>query len=308
MDAPQEFKVLVADDSPLYRKLVENALSQEQYTVLFAKNGRHATDLFAEHLPPLVITDWMMPDIDGVELCGRIRSQFPTSYTYIIILTGMTDTDKVVCALAAGADDYLTKPFHPKELLARLGVGRRIVDLHRQLEAKNRLLEELALTDALTGLPNRRAVEPWAAQQLEGAARHGYSFWVAMADLDCFKSVNDIYGHDAGDTVLKTFAQILKANTRSSNICARLGGEEFLLILTHAEKQSIEVAIGRIREQLQAHRFTFGARSLEVTSSFGISGFQGTKAPDFSLLMKKADSALYSAKHNGRNRLEFSAV
>jgi diguanylate cyclase (GGDEF)-like protein len=308
MDTPQEFKVLVADDSPLYRKLVENALSQEQYTVLFAKNGRHATDLFAEHLPPLVITDWMMPDIDGVELCGRIRSQFPTSYTYIIILTGMTDTDKVVCALAAGADDYLTKPFHPKELLARLGVGRRIVDLHRQLEAKNRLLEELALTDALTGLPNRRAVEPWAVRQLEGAARHGFPFWVAMADLDRFKNVNDTCGHDAGDTVLKTFAQILKANTRSSNICARVGGEEFLLVLTHAGKESVEVAIGRIREQLQAQKFTFGARNLEVTSSFGISGFQGTKAPVFSVLVNKADLALYSAKHNGRNRVEFNPV
>jgi two-component system cell cycle response regulator len=308
MDTPQEFKVLVADDSPVYRRLVEHALSQEQYTVLFAKNGHQAIDLFAEHQPPLVITDWMMPDITGIELCGCIRREFPTFYTYIIILTGMTDTDRVVSGLAAGADDYLTKPFHPKELLARLGVGRRIVDLHRQIESKNRLLEELALTDALTGLPNRRAVEPWAARQLEGAARHGFPLWVAMADLDRFKSVNDTYGHDAGDSVLKKFAQILKANTRSSNICARIGGEEFLLVLTHAGKESVEVAIGRIREQLQAQTFTFGARSVEVTSSFGISGFQGTRAPDFSLLVNKADLALYSAKNNGRNRLEFNTV
>ena len=192
--------------------------------MIFAKNGSQALDLFAAHLPPLLITDWEMPDITGIELCERIRRDFPTSYTYIVILTGMTDTDKIVKGLAAGADDYLTKPFHAKELLARLGVGRRLVDLHRQLEAKNLLLQELALTDGLTGLPNRRAVEAWAVRQLKGAARHGFPFWVALADLDRFKRVNDTYGHDAGDTVLKKFAEILKANTRSSNICAGFGG------------------------------------------------------------------------------------
>lgn len=305
MDSPQELKLLVADDSPVYRKLVGNALSQEQYAVLFAKNGLQAIDLFAEHQPAVVITDWMMPDITGIDLCQRIRRDFPKSYTYIIILTGMTDKDKVVSGLAAGADDYLTKPFHSGELLARVGVGRRIIDLHRQIEAKNRQLEELALTDALTGLPNRRAVEVWAARELNGAARHGFSFWVVMADLDCFKRVNDTHGHNAGDVVLKKFAEILKGNTRSSNICARVGGEEFLLVLTHAEKKNVEVAIGRIREQLEAQRFRFGEQSVGVTASFGISGFLGGKAPDLNHLVSQADLALYSAKHHGRNRIEF---
>jgi diguanylate cyclase (GGDEF)-like protein len=305
---PPEFKVLVADDSAVYRKLVEHALSPEQYSVMFAKNGRQALDLFGEHHPPLLITDWMMPDITGIELCERVRQDFPTSYTYIIILTGMTDTDKIVSGLTAGADDYLTKPFHAKELLARLGVGRRVVDLHRQLEAKNVLLEELALTDGLTGLPNRRAVEAWAARQLEGAARHGFPFWVVLADLDHFKRVNDTYGHDAGDTVLKKFAEILKANTRSSNMCGRIGGEEFLLILTHVEKAGVEIAIGRIRERLEGQPFKFGERNLGVTASFGVSGFQGSKVPDFISLTKKADLALYSAKHNGRNRIEFNSL
>jgi diguanylate cyclase (GGDEF)-like protein len=305
---PQEFKILVADDSPVYRKLLERALSQKQYSVLFAKSGGQAMDLFGVHQPALLITDWMMPNITGIELCERIRRDFKTSYVYIIILTSMTDTDKVVSGLTAGADDYLTKPFHPAELLARVGVGRRVIDLHRQIEAKNRLLEELALTDALTGLPNRRAVEAWAARQLNGAARHGFAFWVVMADLDRFKSVNDTYGHDAGDTVLKKFAEILRANTRSSNICARIGGEEFLIVLTHAERDNVEVAIERIREQVQALRLGFGDRSLCVTASFGISGLQGRAAPDFDLLVKQADLALYSAKHNGRNRIEFSSV
>jgi two-component system cell cycle response regulator len=249
-----------------------------------------------------------MPGITGIELCGHIRRDSPTSYTYIIILTGMTDTDKVVSGLAAGADDYLTKPFHAKELLARLGVGRRIVELHRQIEAKNRLLEDLALTDSLTGLPNRRAVEAWALRQVEVAPRHGFPLWVAMADVDRFKSVNDTYGHDAGDTVLKKFAEILKINTRSSNICARIGGEEFLLVLTHVEKEGVEIAIGRIREQLQTQEFRFRNGSLRVTVSFGIAEFRDSKVPDFAVLLNQADVALYSAKRNGRNRIEFAGV
>jgi two-component system cell cycle response regulator len=273
---------------------------------VFAKNGREAIDLFAQHQPSLVITDWMMPDLSGVEIAERIRHDGSASYTYIIILTGMTDTDKVVIGLAAGADDYLTKPFRAEELVARLGVGRRIVDLHRQLEAKNQQLAELALTDALTGLPNRRAVETWAARQLAGAARHGFSFWVTMIDLDRFKSVNDTYGHDAGDAVLRKFAEILKTNTRNCEICARMGGEEFLLVLTHAERPNIEIAIGRIRAQFEAHSFKFKNISLVVTASFGIAGFQGEKSPEFGALVKRADLALYSAKHGGRNRLAFS--
>lgn len=303
----QEFKVLVADDSPIYRKLVEYALS-EQYTVLFAKNGRQAVALFAEHQPALVVTDWVMPDLTGIELCRHIRGQGQGTYTHIVMLTSMTDKEKIVSGLAAGADDYLTKPFYAEELLARVGVGRRLVDLRRQIEAKNRALEELALTDSLTGLPNRRALDSWAVPQLDGAARHGFSFWVVMADLDCFKSVNDKFGHAAGDTVLKKFSHILKANTRKSNFCARVGGEEFLLVLTHAEKENVKIAIGRISEQLQAHKFTFGHESVGVTASFGISGWQGVRAPDFDLLGSQADSALYTAKRNGRNRIEFAAI
>jgi two-component system, cell cycle response regulator len=122
-------------------------------------------------------------------------------------------------SLDSRADDYLTKPFHPGELHARVKVGCRIADLHQQLQAKNRQLEEMALTDPLTGLPKRRAIDAWAAHELSAAARHGFSVWVAMADLDCFKAINDTHGHDAGDVVLKSFAGILKSNTRQSNIC-----------------------------------------------------------------------------------------
>src|SRR6202790_4725064 len=138
MDSPlADLKILVADDSPVYRKLVEQALSHEDCTVLFAKNGRQAMDLFAEHRPALVVTDWNMPDISGPELCQRIRQDFPSFYTYVILLTANTGKEEVIEGLAAGADDYLTKPFHPGELHARVKVGPRMAVLHHQLQAKN---------------------------------------------------------------------------------------------------------------------------------------------------------------------------
>ena len=303
--AARDFKVLVADDSAVYRKLVEHTLSEKQYAVLFAKSGREAIDLFSEHRPSVVITDWMMPDLSGIELCEYIRNHpSQTSYTYLIILTGITEKDKLVKGLAAGADDYLTKPFHSDELLARVGVGHRIIELHRQLEAKSLLLEELALTDSLTGLPNRRAIEEWATRQLSGAARYGFSFLVVMADY--FKNVNDTHGHDAGDTVLKKFAEILKRNTRRSDICGRIGGEEFLFILTHTTQENSTVVIERIRAELEATKFDFNGGSLTVTASFGLAGFDGTQAPDFDRLVSQADAALYAAKHAGRNRIEIA--
>ncbi len=301
-----DFKVLVVDDSPIYRKLVEQALSEEQYTVFFAKSGREAMALFSEHPPSLVITDWMMPDLSGIELCEHIRRQ--QAYAYVIILTGITDKNKVVKGLAAGADDYLTKPFHSEELLARVGVGRRMIELHRQIEAKNRVLEELALADSLTGLPNRRAIEDWAARQLSGAERHGFNFWVTMADIDHFKVVNDTYGHEAGDDVLKEFARILKASVRLSDICGRIGGEEFLIILTHANQEGAVLAIDRIRQQLEAKRFAFASGGTAITASFGMAKHCRHQAQDFTKLLAQADAALYLAKRNGRNRVEIAVT
>jgi PleD family two-component response regulator len=140
--SPQMLKILVADDSPVYRKLLEHSLSHEDYAILFAKNGREAMDLFTKHRPAVVITDWTMPDISGLELCQRIRRDSKDSYVHVILLTSNADKEEVVEGLAAGADDYLTKPFHSGELQARVRVGRRIVELHRQVQEKNRQLQE----------------------------------------------------------------------------------------------------------------------------------------------------------------------
>ena len=159
----------------------------------------------------------------------------------------------------------------------------------------------MALTDPLTGLPNRRALEEWATRELKSAARHGFPFWVVMADLDLFKNINDTYGHDAGDTVLKSFAEILKTHTRQSGICARLGGEEFLVMMTHSDREGTQSAVERIRKQFENTQFTFGNSTISATASFGIAGFHGTKPPDWNALVSRADTALYAAKHKGRN-------
>ncbi len=247
-----------------------------------------------------------MPDISGLELCQKIRNDFPQNFAHIILLTSNTDKEQVVEGLAAGADDYLTKPFHQGELRARVNVGLRVVELHRQVQAKNRQLEEMALTDPLTGLANRRAIDIWITRQLSAAARHDFPIWVAICDLDHFKKVNDTYGHEAGDMVLKGFAQILKTNTRQSNICGRQGGEEFLNIITHVERDNSVIAFERIRKQMETQKFTFNNQVFSVTTSIGIAGFRGAKPPTFADLLAQADEALYKAKHKGRNRIEYA--
>jgi diguanylate cyclase (GGDEF)-like protein len=304
----EQIKILVADDSPVYRKLVEQTLQPDQYSILFANGGRNALELFNRHQPALVIADWNMPDLSGIEVCRQIRASAKDSSTYVIIATSASEKDKVVEGLEAGADDYLTKPFHPKELLARVEVGRRLIELQQQIESQNRILNDLALTDALTGLPNRRAVEDWAKGQLSAAVRHGFSLWVVIADLDNFKVINDTHGHDAGDTVLREFAGILKKRIRNSDICGRTGGEEFIMIFTHAEECNVGIVVARILRELREHEFSFGGKPVQVTASFGIAGFQGKGMPDFAKLVSQADAALYAAKRGGRNRIEVAST
>ena len=307
-DAAPQLQVLVVDDSPVYRKLIEHTLEDGGYAPLFAKTGSEALELYAQHAPAIVITDWMMPDFSGPELCQRIRSHAQRAYTYILVLTSITEKDNVVKGLAAGADDYLTKPFDPGELLARIGVGRRTIGLHREIEAKNKLLEEMAHTDSLTGLPNRRAIEEWAARQLRGAARHGFAMWVAHADLDNFKSINDSYGHDAGDRVLQKFGEVLRENTRASDISGRMGGDEFLLVMTHLDEKSTRLTVERLRKQFAGLQFSFGEDVVSVTASFGIAGFQGKEPPEFAKLVRQADKALYAGKRAGRNQIKFESL
>jgi two-component system, cell cycle response regulator len=300
-----DLRILVADDSPIYRELIKQSLSQECDHILFASDGKEALRLLAKHHPEVVITDWTMPGISGPELCQRIRSGFQGYYPYVLLVTSNANKEQVIQGLASGADDYITKPFHQGELFARVGVGRRIARLHREVESKNRQLEELAMTDALTGLPNRRAINAWADHEISAAGRHKFPVWVSMADLDHFKGINDTFGHEAGDAVLKGFSESLKVNTRRSNLCGRLGGEEFLLILTHIDSQQASIALDRIRTRFANQKFKFEDKTVRVTASFGVAGFCAGRDINFNDVLARADEALYLAKSNGRNRVEF---
>lgn len=300
--AAAKYEVLVVDDSPVYRKIVEQLLSAQEYSLSFASDGREALALFREKAPQIIITDWVMPDLSGLELCQAIRSDKSRSnYPYIILMTSNKDRDGVVKGLEAGADDYLLKPIDSNEMLARIGVGRRIVDLQMKLQAKSDQLEEVACTDALTGLPNRRAIEDWANKQLKGGLRHGFPVWVVLCDLDSFKGVNDTFGHEAGDTVLRTFADTLRKITRISDMCGRLGGDEFLIVISHVSADNIELAINRFRELFGALSFPFSGKSISVSATFGVAGSEKASLKDFDLLVRKADEMLYEAKRAGRN-------
>ncbi len=309
MTAPApNLEVLVVDDSAVYRKLIEKILSGQSYSVSYAHNGAEALELYHQKSPSIVVTDWMMPDVSGLELCHQIRADKSAGYTYVILMTSNTEKDGVVQGLAAGADDYLVKPVDSGEMLARIGVGRRIVEMHRQLEQKSAQLEEVARTDSLTGLPNRRALQEWAEKQMQGAARHHFPLWVVLGDLDAFKEINDTFGHGAGDTVLRTFADTLKRGTRKSDICGRLGGDEFLLVITHVNAENIEVTVNRFREQFSALSFPFVGKSVSVTATFGVAGSERGDLNDFDALVKRADEMLYDAKRAGRNCIRVAVI
>src|SRR6185312_5187994 len=297
-------QIVVADDSPVYRSLVRDTLATNGHDVRVAANGSEAVELVMRHRPAVVVSDWEMPDLNGIELSKIIR-QHSSLNVHIILLTANSNKEQVIEGLQSGADDYLTKPFHPGELLARVAVGLRISELTREIQEKNRLLEELSLTDPLTGLPNRRAFEQWATRELSGAVRHQFGFCLVMADLDKFKGINDSYGHAAGDEVLRRFSTVIRQNTRASNICARLGGEEFVLALSHIDKQGVTVALERLRCGFAEERLE-SAPSLRVTASFGVAGLHHGVPTDLDGLLSQADAALYRAKQQGRNRFEFS--
>ena len=296
MKTPQDILVLIVDDSPVSRKLLEDALAEAPYKLAFAKDGSDALRLLDNCAPDLVIADWELPDISGPEICHIVRTKFASAYTYLMLLTSNSGKECIAAGLAAGADDYLTKPFDDQELRARVGVGRRVIEMHREIEAKTKALAQEARSDPVTGLPNRRAVEEWAVKQVAGASRHGYPIGVVLADLDSHKRATGLFGHTAGDRMLQEFAEILRNNTRVSDICGHFGGDQFILVLTHVSTQNIQLVVNRLREKLAKHESTFDGATLPLFANFGIAGSAEGERLELNTLLQRAEAALLEAR------------
>ena len=302
-ETSQEIRVLVVDDSPISRKLLEHTLAEAPYTLNFAKDGADALRLFAERPPDLVIADWELPDIPGPELCRIVRTKFDGAYTYLMLLTSNSDKKSIAEGLAAGADDYLTKPFDAGELRARIGVGRRVIEMHREIEAKTKALSLDARTDPLTGLANRRAVEEWSVKQISGAVRHGYPIWVVLADLDSYKPATDLFGHAAGDAMLQAFGEIIKKNTRVSDMCGHMGGDQFIFVISHVSRENMNLVLNRLRDKIANYDFSFHDVALPLFANFGLAGSEGGERLELRIMLQQADGALLEAKRAAQTPL-----
>ncbi|MFN8059839.1 MAG: diguanylate cyclase [Vicinamibacterales bacterium] len=299
-------QILLAEDDGLIRAVLERALVKLGYEVVAVDNGRDAWALLSQaDGPQMAVLDWMMPGMDGIEICRRLRQRVASTYTYAILLTAKNDTEDIVTGLDAGADDYIVKPFHHDELGARLRVGRRIVELERQLLAAKELLRLQAQRDALTDVLNRGAIQDELRHELRRAQRERRPLGVVMVDLDHFKTINDTYGHQAGDDVLREAAVRMKQSVREYDSIGRYGGEEFLLMVPGCGADDTVALAERIRHRIAHTPFsTFGAGDVLVTASLGVGVYVAGTPPNADALVRVADEALYRAKRGGRNRVE----
>jgi two-component system, cell cycle response regulator len=310
-------RVLVVDDEPSIRKVLDGLLSQAGYEVLCASNGMEAVRILNSIGPQIVITDWEMPVMDGLQLCREIRQSETVGFVYAIILT--SHTDRVVEAFDAGADDFLAKPPKKAELLARLKAAIRIIDLEAHLARQNReihkvnaeltllnhRLKEMAITDELTGLANRRVMIERLNSCWEAAVRRDQPLACLVMDLDHFKRFNDSYGHEVGDAVLKRVADTLSRHARSIEPVYRCGGEEFVVLCPDTNAEQATVAAERLRAAVERTEITHGDHVLRATISIGVAQRDpfSQSADD---VLRLADAALYKAKAEGRNCVRVS--
>jgi two-component system cell cycle response regulator len=278
------------------------------YEVLEAGDGNQAWNILKDKdSPHLVLLDWMMPGIDGLELCKRLRQSGDNTYHYIILLTGRDSKEDIIGGLNAGADDYITKPFMPEELEVRLRVGRRILDLQQSLNEALEVQRYQAQHDPLTRVFNHVEVLNILAKELDRAKRQNVSLAIIMGDLDHFKKVNDIYGHVAGDAVLVEVAARMKNNIRLYDSAGRYGGEEFLLVLPGCTTEQAIIIANRILESISKEPVIFNNTPIKVTISLGVAVNRAGAKTTTTELVQLADAALYKAKQNGRNRVELVA-
>jgi diguanylate cyclase (GGDEF)-like protein len=298
--------ILLAEDDPVTRMLMTRFLKKAGYEVDAVANGSEALDRMTKRYYPMLVTDWEMPEMDGVALCKAVRNMQLDGYVYALLLTARDAKEHIITGLEAGADDYLVKPVHEAELIARLNAGRRILNLEHSLRVANQRNRILSITDALTGSYNRRYLMEQLPRELERCRRYGYPLSVIMSDVDHFKDINDARGHAAGDEVLQQFAARAQKSIRSnSDWVSRYGGEEFLIVLPETSHEGAMAVAEKIRTLIASTPFTTRAGDSVVTASFGVAS-TGPSGPDIALkvdaLIRIADECLYRSKQGGRNR------
>jgi two-component system cell cycle response regulator len=303
-------RILIVDDHDDNVELLRMRLEAWGYRTASERDGEAALAAVEADPPDLVLLDVMMPKVDGFEVARRVKANPALPFVPIIMQTALDSTDDKVQGLEAGADDYITKPIDFAELKARINSMLRIKRLQEALEERERELLEanerlrlMSQTDGLTGLDNRRHIEERLREMWEHSQRLHEPVACVMVDLDRFKSVNDTYGHHAGDAVLKQLAQILKREAREIDRVGRYGGEEFMLLLPGTVLDSAVTFAERVRKEVEGHTFTFEGGSLRRTASFGVSAVPHPKIGDCEALVRAADDALYVAKETGRNRV-----
>jgi diguanylate cyclase (GGDEF)-like protein len=298
-------RILVVDDEPLSRHVLQAAAEQLGHEWTGAENGEAAWQCFTQDKPDVLITDLLMPEVDGLELCRRVRADTRAGYTYIILVTVLGERQDVVRGMEAGADDYLIKPVQLFDLQARLIAAQRVTNLHAELARHRAELAHLARHDPLTGLGNRRSMDEDLEVLHARSQRYGRGFAVAMCDIDRFKAYNDIHGHQAGDQALRAVAATIAGEVRLGDGVYRYGGEEFLLILPEQTLDTALVAVERVRravERLAIPQPAGGPGGI-LTLSAGIAAVGPEGATTAEELLHRADAALYRAKAAGRNQI-----
>ncbi len=302
--------ILIVDDHEDNVELLRARLEAWGFATTAASDGEAALALVEQSPPDLILLDVMMPKIDGIEVARRIRANTALPFIPIIMQTALDSTEHKVEGLDAGAHDYITKPIEFAELRARVNSMLQIKRLQEELAERERQLREvnekllfISRVDGLTQVDNRRHLEERLQEMWDHASRLGEELGCVMCDIDKFKSVNDTYGHQAGDEVLRQFAAILKREAREIDRIGRYGGEEFMLLLPGSGIEDSATFAERVRKATEEHTFTFEGGELKRTASFGVSAWPDGRIEDCESLVKAADDALYVAKETGRNRV-----
>jgi two-component system cell cycle response regulator len=308
-------KILIADDSPTPRLMLQRELEGLGHECIVACDGTEAWEVFQGSGVDVVISDWMMPGMDGDELCRRVRADTGAPYAYFILHTSLEDLKHVVQGMQAGADDYLTKPFQRDQLATRLIAADRITALHRQLASQQSELERLndmlfqdSRHDRLTGLGNRRRMDEDLERFADLSRRYDYQLAVVLFDVDRFKQYNDTAGHAAGDEVLRCVAAALAEQCRGGDSAYRYGGEELLVAFPEQNLDNGTIAAERMRAAIEA--LGVPHPGLTPPGVVTVSGGVACLGPDETVasLLSRADAALYRAKEEGRNRIVGASV